>query len=148
MNTAQPATPRHQRTPKRRLVSPDVVEHVECCAPPSGKRAQCVDCSKVINDGAVVVDQNWIDELEADEVGEISSLIQRANEAAGRSGVHYEMRAMYCDGCGHIQVWPEQLDADGLFTGNVLTTGPVLIRGKHRDRFIAAHPEAAGVLMR
>ena len=131
----------HKRSPKRHLEAPRTVEAVESCAPPSAKRAQCGSCSKVINGGAVVVDGEWIEDL-AEHSQLMSHLIERANEKA--AGQSYGMRCLYCDFCDHVQIWPEVQDFTGNFTGVVLTD-PVLIRGRHRDRFLNRHPEAAGV---
>lgn len=136
---------RKPRTPRRRLVAPSTVEHVECVAPPSDKRVQCIECGCTHNAGQVIRNAYpWL-QLVARDTPEVAAHLARAEDLAKRSQITYAHRSLYCDHCNMIQTWSEITNMLGLLSGHVMQM-PVIVRTtKHIESFLDQFPEARGV---
>jgi len=92
---------------------------------PTNETVECPSCEKRFHSAAVVT-------------GEI-------NQDPDGLG-HFRHRKCFCDHCNHIFHWLQSCTAEGQLVP-VLLSGPGLVRSPSKiNAFLAAHPEAAGVL--
>jgi hypothetical protein len=92
---------------------------------PSAGRVECPACFKLLNEASVVND----------------SPIYRYQH-----GQHVTVRRVYCDHCNHIVVWEQASNKSGTRFGQQLGTHAISRSAQAIERFLRAHPEAAGVL--
>jgi hypothetical protein len=113
-----------------RLDPVEILDHCECSAAPSARRAQCGVCGKTFAGGSIVNAHAIYDHAE---------------------DTYTVLSQVYCDHCEHIMSWIEAvrlLDDQAIYTGLVMS-GPGYIRSRARIRaFLHQHPEATGVLQR
>jgi hypothetical protein len=100
------------------------IEPADASAAPTAARAECPTCGKVFCETAIVSDAPFYSEP---------------------FGTWALTRKLFCDHCDHLIVWQQTCRPDGSERGPVVC-GPSLLREPRAiDRFLAAHPEGAGV---
>jgi hypothetical protein len=92
---------------------------------PSGQRVECPQCFKLFTEASVVSD----------------APIYRYGH-----GQHVSVRRLYCDHCNHIVVWEQASNKSGTRFGQQLGAHAISRSAQAIERFLRAHPEAAGVL--
>jgi hypothetical protein len=105
------------------------VTHVaepETVQAPSAERVECPVCDKVFAGGAIVTSEP---------------------EYVPALGQYRAVRRVYCDHCDHLVIWEQTSNSNGSRLGIVLNNSMSIARGKHVvEKFLAAHPEAAGIV--
>ena len=109
----------------RRRIPRETVPATECCQQVSAETAECPVCQKAFRGGSIVTD--------------------KAVEFDPAIGSHFRLRKLFCDHCTHIVYWLQACTADGRLVPQLLG-GPGFYRSPARiEKFLAEHPEAAGV---